>query len=144
MWLVLCFPFDLSVTLLCRNPHSRLQGVKWGQRPRSPLLDTQPVRGRRSLNPNPGQCIHLILSPCRTLWPHGLLTARLLCSWDLPGKNTGVGCHFLLQEFFLPRDRICISCTSCVGRQILYHWTTWEVPMPVVCIHVFFCLFLSN
>ena len=22
---------------------------------------------------------------------------RLLCPWDLPGKNTGVGCHFLLQ-----------------------------------------------
>ena len=23
---------------------------------------------------------------------------RLLCPWDFPGKNTGVGCHFLLQE----------------------------------------------
>ena len=23
--------------------------------------------------------------------------ARLLCPWDLPGKNTGVGCHFLSQ-----------------------------------------------
>ena len=22
---------------------------------------------------------------------------RLLCQWDCPGKNTGVGCHFLLQ-----------------------------------------------
>ena len=22
---------------------------------------------------------------------------RLLCPWDFPGKNTGVGCHFLLQ-----------------------------------------------
>ena len=22
---------------------------------------------------------------------------RLLCPWDSPGKNTGVGCHFLLQ-----------------------------------------------
>ena len=22
----------------------------------------------------------------------------LLCPWDFPGKNTGVGCHFLLQE----------------------------------------------
>ena len=31
--------------------------------------------------------------------PHGLMSplARLLCSWDSPGKNTGVGCHFLLQ-----------------------------------------------
>ena len=29
--------------------------------------------------------------------PHGLQPARLLCPWDSPGKNTGVGCHFLLQ-----------------------------------------------
>ena len=26
---------------------------------------------------------------------------RLLSPWDFPGKNTGVGCHFLLQEIFL-------------------------------------------
>ena len=32
-----------------------------------------------------------------SLWPHGLKPARLLCPWDFPGKNTGVGCHFLLQ-----------------------------------------------
>ena len=25
---------------------------------------------------------------------------RLLCQWDFPGKNTGVGCHFLLQGIF--------------------------------------------
>ena len=25
---------------------------------------------------------------------------RLLCPWDSPGKNTGVGCHFLLQGIF--------------------------------------------
>ena len=30
------------------------------------------------------------------LRPHGLQHARLLCQWDSPGKNTGVGCHFLL------------------------------------------------
>ena len=24
--------------------------------------------------------------------------ARLLCPWDSPGRNTGVGCHFLLQD----------------------------------------------
>ena len=27
-------------------------------------------------------------------------TTRLLHPWDSPGKNTGVGCHFLLQEIF--------------------------------------------
>ena len=30
--------------------------------------------------------------------PHGLQPTRLLCPWDSPGKNTGVGCHFLLQS----------------------------------------------
>ena len=29
--------------------------------------------------------------------PHRWPPTRLLCSWDSPGKNTGVGCHFLLQ-----------------------------------------------
>ena len=33
--------------------------------------------------------------------PLGLQSARLLCPWDSPGKNTGVGCHFLIQEIFL-------------------------------------------
>ena len=31
-----------------------------------------------------------------SLWPHGLYPTRLLCPWDFPGKNTGVGSHFLL------------------------------------------------
>ena len=29
--------------------------------------------------------------------PHGRQPTSLLCPWDSPGKNTGVGCHFLLQ-----------------------------------------------
>ena len=29
--------------------------------------------------------------------PHGLQPIRLHRPWDSPGKNTGVGCHFLLQ-----------------------------------------------
>ena len=30
-----------------------------------------------------------------------LQTSRLLCPWDSPDKNTGVGCHFLIQGIFL-------------------------------------------
>ena len=37
------------------------------------------------------------LQLCPTLRPHGLQPTRLLHPWDSPGKNTGVGCHFLLQ-----------------------------------------------
>ena len=32
-----------------------------------------------------------------SLRPYGLQPARLLCPWDFPGKNTGVGCHALLR-----------------------------------------------
>ena len=31
---------------------------------------------------------------------HGLRCTRLLCPWDSPGVNTGVGCHAFLQGIF--------------------------------------------
>ena len=37
---------------------------------------------------------------CPTLQPYEPQPARLLCPWDSPGKNTGVGCHVLLQGIF--------------------------------------------
>ena len=52
------------------------------------------------------RCVHtmecsfsvcLVAKLCLTpLWPLGLEPTRLLCPWDFPGKNTGVGCRFLL------------------------------------------------
>ena len=45
---------------------------------------------------------HSVMSD--SLRPHGLQPTRLLCPWDFPGKNTGVGCHFLLQEVFLTQE----------------------------------------
>ena len=32
-----------------------------------------------------------------SMWPHRRQPTRLPYPWDSPGKNTGVGCHFLLQ-----------------------------------------------
>jgi len=40
-----------------------------------------------------------VLSNCLQL--HGQQPTRILCPWDSPGKNTGVGCCFLLQRIFL-------------------------------------------
>ena len=37
-----------------------------------------------------GVCACSVVSD--SLQSHGLQPARLLCSWDFPGKNTGVGC----------------------------------------------------
>ena len=35
------------------------------------------------------------------LQPRGMELPRLLCPWDYLGKNTGVDCHFLLEQIFL-------------------------------------------
>ena len=49
------------------------------------------------------QCSHAAaaaaksLQSCPTLRPQRWQPTRLPCPWDSPGKNTGVGCHFLLQ-----------------------------------------------
>ena len=40
------------------------------------------------------------LQLCLTVRPYGLQFTRLLCSWDSPGKSTGVECHALLQGIF--------------------------------------------
>ena len=42
-------------------------------------------------------CCCVVAKSYLTLPPHGLYPAGLLCLWDFPSKNTGVGCHFLLQ-----------------------------------------------
>ena len=39
-----------------------------------------------------------LLQSCPTLRPHRRQPTRLPSPWDSPGKNTGVGCHFLLQR----------------------------------------------
>ena len=42
-----------------------------------------------------------VTQSCLTLChSHGLQPTRLLCLWDFPGRNTGMGCHFLLQGIF--------------------------------------------
>ena len=57
-----------------------------------------------------------------SLQPHGLQPTRLLCPWDSPGKNTGVGCHALLQGVFL---------TQGLNPRILHllHWQAGSLPL---------------
>ena len=53
--------------------------------------------------------------------PHGLQSTRFLCPWDFPGKNTGVGCHFLLQGIFqIQWSNPCLSH--------LLHWQEDSLP----------------
>ena len=45
--------------------------------------------------------------------PQGWQPTRLPCPWDSPGKNTGVGCHFLLQCMKVKRQReVAQSCPT--------------------------------
>ena len=53
------------------------------------------------LSPLISSCSCLVAKSCPTLLrPHSLWPTRLFCPWDFPGKNTGVGYHFLLQGIF--------------------------------------------
>ena len=62
------------------------------------------------------------------LWPHGLYPARLLCPWDSPGKNTGVGSHSLLQGIFLTQGSN--PGLSFIASGFFTVWATREAPHP--------------
>ena len=60
---------------------------------------------------------------------------RLSCSWNFPGENTGVGCHFLFQVVFLTQG-------SNLHLLSLLHWQADSLPLsylgsPWLCIHKF-------
>ena len=59
-------------------------------------------------------CVRFFVTPWTT-------AHRAPLSIDLPGKNTGVGCHFPLQGLFLTQGS---NSHLVLGRQILYHWAT--------------------
>ena len=66
-----------------------------------------------------------------SVWPHRLLPTGLLCSWDFPGKNTGAGCHFLLQGIFLTQ-----------GSNLRFlHWQADSLPLLHLGSHVLICIY---
>ena len=83
----------------------------------------------------PGTILRLVLrakslQACPTLCNYmGYSPPGFSCLWDSPGKNTGVGCHFLLQGIFPTQGLIpCLLCLlHC--RWVLYHRATWEVSL---------------
>ena len=53
---------------------------------------------------------------------YGPKRARLLCPWDSPGKNMGVGCHALLQGIFPAQGQnLCLLS--------LLHWQAGSLPL---------------
>ena len=56
-----------------------------------------------------------------SLQPCGQLLTSLLCPWDSPGENIGMGCHFLLQGIFLTQGSNSCLFHLLHCRHILYH-----------------------
>ena len=72
-------------------------------------------------------CVQLFV----TLW-----TARLLCPWNSPVKNTGVGYHALLQGIFLTQGSKPTSLMSpALASRFFLTSTTWEVPFSAILQH---------
>ena len=69
---------------------------------------------------NPGCTLHVSaaaaaksLQSCPTLRPQRRQPIRLYLPWDSPGKNTGVGCHFLLQSMKVKSEsEVAPSCLT--------------------------------
>ena len=68
------------------------------------------------------------------------MTARLLCTWNSPDKNTGVGCHSLLQGIFLTQG----------SNPVLLYWQADSLPLShqgsplTLYIQSWMCLTLIN
>ena len=71
-----------------------------------------------------------------SLWPHGPQAPRLLCPRDSPGRNTGGGCHSLLQGIFLTQ-----GLNLCLHKSNLFSWGCW---MEHTTSLFFFFWFASN
>ena len=70
--------------------------------------------------------------------PWAVQPARLLCPWNSPGKNIGMGCHFLLQGIFLTQGlNPVLHC-----RQILHHLSHQAKIHKFSEMHVLYILFM--
>ena len=66
-------------------------------------------------------CMHVWWVVSNSLQPLGLQPARLLGLWNFSGKNTGMGCYFLLQEIFLTQGLNWLLLHLHADMWILYH-----------------------
>ena len=62
----------------------------------------------------------LVTQSCPTLCKPRTVPARLLCPWNSPSKNTGMGCHSLLQGIFQTQG---LNVGLLQYRQVFYHLT---------------------
>ena len=72
-----------------------------------------------------GVRVYSVAQSCPTLCD--VQPSSLLCPWDSPGKNIGMGCHILLQGIFLTQGSNLGLMSPEIAQQILYHWATSTV-----------------
>ena len=80
------------------------------------------------------RCLVMLIHSVANPWTIDCSGSSL--KWDSPGKNTGVGCHFLLS----PRDRtqVCFSCVAGVfftaessrKKTSSHLYFVWSLPIP--------------
>ena len=66
--------------------------------------------------------------------PHRLQPTRLPRPWDSPGKNTGVGCHVLLQCMKVKSEReVTQSCLTLPGSSIhgIFQAEYWQLRLKL-------------
>ena len=58
-------------------------------------------------------CCQVALVVSNSVWPHRRQPTMPRCPWDSPGKNTGVGFHFLLQSMKVKSEsEVAQSCLT--------------------------------
>ena len=68
-----------------------------------------------------------------SLWPRELQPTRLLCPWNSPGKNTGLGCHSLLQGIFPTQGSDLSHMSPALADGFFTTSATWEAPINFRC-----------
>ena len=81
------------------------------------------------------------LNCVRLLGPHGLQPTRLLCSWNSPGKNTGVGSHSFLQGIF-PTQTLNLRSSALQADSLLSESTlmSYKLNYKIYTLHVWLLL----
>ena len=107
---------DLALQLT--SPGLSVLVIKWEQWPQQTVVTKIKLHSR-----SVGQSCLALCNPTDFSLPgssvHGIFQARIL-EWVALCYSRGTSG---------PRDRTCVSCISCIGRHILYHWATWETPL---------------
>ena len=89
-------------------------------------------------------------SRVRHVWPHRRQPTRLPRPWDSPGKNTEVGCHFLLQRMKVKSEsEVAQSCPTpsnpmdaafqappSMGFSRQEYWSGVPLPSPLPCFRI--------